>query len=395
MKRFIFFATYTLYFTCNLGVSAQDNPSKPDKYINLSTKIEKASDSLLERTYEELESLFKKNINDSVLSNIYVNTYLKKAKNENDSLQMANGYLFASRINSNYVEIEYLDSLINVSKNLNSTNYPGLGYLIKGVCYYDLENYKKAIENYLIAQEYADTNNNIEHQIAIKHNVGLLKNAIDAHKEALIIFKENLEFIKTQDTINEYPHSHITTLFAIADSYHRMNLGDSATYYVNKGLDKSYNNKNKYKYTDFLLLSGINNFMLKKYQKSLDTLLKASKRIQDFESYNPNKAYCFIQIGRALQKLGKKEEGFSYLKKADSIITPNNYTDEKRVAYELLIDHYKDIGDIDNQLKMMSKLIIFDSIYYAKNKNIKSDIITKYDTALLIDERNDIINQLR
>ncbi|PKV52036.1 AraC-like DNA-binding protein [Aquimarina sp. MAR_2010_214] len=365
-----------------------------DNTISEYLQKEKVSDTLLLKTYEQLESSFIEHKLDSILSKIYAKSYLKKAKNENDSIKMADGYYFISKICSSDIEINYLDSLIMVSKNLKHIKYPGVGYLNKGVCFYDKEDYTKALENYLIAQEYANQNKNVHHQITIKHNIGLLKKEIDATAEALFEFKQNLNFIKTQDTVNKYSKNHIITLFAIADSYHRMDLPDSASIYVKKGLHKTFKRKDKYKYTGFLLLDGINNYMLKDYQKSLDSLYKVSQRIQDAERYNPNEAYCYIQIARALQKLRQNDKAIYYLKKADTIITAENYTDEKRIAYEILIDYYKDLGDTQNQLKMMSKLIIFDSIYYAKNKNVKSDIITKYDTALLIDERNVIIDKL-
>ncbi len=393
MKITCILFSYILY-AINSLVLSQEHLSNLNEKIGISVGVETTSDSLLKKSFKDLRDSFKKYSNDSVLAKIYVKSYILKAKDENDSLQMANGYLYASQISSAQKEIEYLDSLISISKNMKNPRYPGLGYLIKGVCYYDLEDYELALKNYLIGQKYAIANNNIEHQITIKHNIGLLKKAIGAHKEALKAFKENLDFIKTQDTINKYPRSYITTLFAIADSYHRMELGDSAKYYVDAGLLKSYHNNDKYKYPDFLLLSGINSFLLEKYQKSLDSLLKASDIIQKSNSYNPNEAYCYIQIGKALQNLNQYEKSIYYLKKADSITTLDNYTDEKRIAYELLIEHYKKVGDIHNQLKVMSKLIAFDSIYYAKNKNLKSDIITKYDTALLVGERDDIIKKL-
>lgn len=354
----------------------------------------KVPDSLRKKTYKELEIAFNDNLNDSLLSNLYARIYLEKAKNKNDSIKMADGYYFISKICPGSFEIKYLDSLILVSKNVKNIKYPGVGYLNKGVCFYDQEDYNEALENYLIAQEYANENNNVHHQIAIKHNIGLLKKTIDATAEALLVFKQNLDFIKTQDTINKYSRSYITTLFAIADSYHRMNFPDSASYYVNKALYKSFKRRDKYKYADLLLLQGINNYMLKDYQKSLDTLYKASQQIQNTERYNSNEAYCYIQIARALQKLKENDKAIYYLKKADAIITTDNYTDEKRIAYEILIDHYKDLDDIQNQLKMMNKLIALDSTYYTRNKSVKSNIVTKYDTVLLINERNAIINKL-
>ena len=137
-----------------------NSQSKVDEFRNWNKQNKNNSDTLLLKTYRQLESSFLKYKQDSFLSKIYANGYLKKAKKEKDSLRLANGYYYISKICDDNLLINYLDSIILVSKNLKNVKYPGVGYLNKGVYYYHKEDYNKALENYLIAQKYAKNNNN-------------------------------------------------------------------------------------------------------------------------------------------------------------------------------------------------------------------------------------------
>ncbi|MEW7277765.1 helix-turn-helix domain-containing protein [Aquimarina sp. 2201CG1-2-11] len=361
-----------------------------------------AKDSLSLKTYNELESLFKKHKLDSTLSKAYAWGYIQKAKREKDSLQMANGYYYISKVCKDDVLLSYLDSLIIASKNIKSVKYPGVGYINKGTFYYHKENYPKALENYLIAQKYAQSSNNTHHLIVLQHNMGLLKKVVGDNTEALKIFKQNLKVIKTKDTLDKYSKTHLVTLYSIGDAYHRLsvlgtkiNYVDSATSYINRGISKSYKRNDKYMYHNFLLLNGTNNFLIKKHKTALDSLYKASQIIRTLGKHSANESYCYQQIALVLTAINKRKEAFKYLLKMDSVTDINTYTDEKRKSYEALINYYKSQKDVQNQLKTMSKLITYDSAFYARNKNVKSDVVIKYDTEKLINERESIIQSLK
>jgi len=356
---------------------------------------EEIPDSLNTKSYHELETLFYENKLDSIKSKIYARTYLLKGRKINDSLKIADGYYFISKICPNNLLEAYLDSIINTSIKLNHYKYPGVGYLNKGVFYSDKEDYNKALDNYLIAKDYADKNSNTRHQIAIRHNIGALKKKMGSYEDGLKISKENLKFIKTQDTINEYSTSYINTLLTIADTYHRMNMPDSARNYIKRGIYKSLKRKDKFKYDTFLILSGINSYLLQQYDESLDSLNKVIERRKNSSTYFGNDVYSYIHAAKTLQALDKKNKALNYLKKADSIITLENYTDTKRVVLKMLINHYKDNNDKENQLKMITKLLQYDSIFYSNNKNLSEKIIKKYDVAVLIKERDNISRELK
>ncbi|WP_271784970.1 helix-turn-helix domain-containing protein [Aquimarina algiphila] len=374
---------------------SQNSIRNPDRFIDKSTQIKKASDSLLHKTFDELEISLKKNKHDSILSYLFSNAYLQKAKQEGNIIKIGDGYKFMAEISHKNLVIPYLDSLIQITKHSDHKNYPSQGYIRKGLFYYNNKRYNQALENYIIAHKYAESKNNVFYQVAISHNIALLKKAAGGKKDAVHVFKENLTFIKTQDTINKYLDIYIATLYSITDSYHRMNLPDSAKPYLRKGLNKSMNHSDKYLYTTFLLMSGINNNLTGNYRQALDSLYKACERINDLKKNHINETIIYLQTAKALSKLNQENKAITYLKKIDSLVNVKNYGPEKREAFELLINHYKKLGDTNNQLRVMSKLIHMDTLFNENNVALKTDIVKKYESVQLIKKRDTIIKLLQ
>lgn len=353
-------------------------------------------DSLKNKTFEELKELFNNSTTKPNGSSIYLKYYMKKAKRVEDILRIADGYKFLASSLKDSISLIYLDSLIDLTKNVKNKDYPGLAYLWKGRYYFRKSQNKKALQNYLVAFEYAKNNANDFQNMAIKHNIGLLKNSTRDFKEAIKFFKENLEFIKTQDTINKYYGIYISSLFAISDSFHRSNMPDSASSYINRGIIKSLKKNDKGSYATFLLLNGVNSYMLQNYDKALDSLYKTAKLNDNSPSYSKTNAiYCYQKISESLVQLNKEEKAIPYLLKLDSLITKQNYSHDNRKVFELLIRYFEKQKDIPNQLKYMGKLITLDSISNRRNESLKSDIVKEFDTKLLIAERNKIIKDLK
>jgi hypothetical protein len=90
-----------------------------------------------------------------------------------------------------------------------------------------------------------------------------------------------------------------------------------------------------------------------------------------------------------------EKEAITYFIKSDSISFANkNFEPIKRDGYEIIIDYYKKKGDLNNQLKFIDKLIYSDSIIAETQKNLSKEIFKKYDTPLLIKEKEGLIKNL-
>jgi len=360
----------------------------------LTSQNHDALDSLMQKTYAELRKTFYKQ-NDKAIKNHYGNAYIEKAKREKDTIEIANGYdlLCKYYFTDNTLAVKYVDSIISITKNVKHKYYPSRGYLNKGILLVHSKQYKEALVSYLKAEKFAKENNNISHQIAIKHNIGVLKALLNKTEEALNAYKENLKFLQSNQIENEHEIIHVGTLSGLARSYNKLKALDSANFYVRKGIEESNKMKVKYYYDDLLLESGINNTLRHNNLEALDSLYKAEKFAPDSKTVN-TKSISRMYIGKNLYKLNRKEEAVVYLKKVDSAITSSNYVLEVRDAFELLINHYKEENDTENQLRLLEKLISLDNETHQKHRDLNIDITKKYDTKLLIQDRNLLTQKL-
>jgi len=390
--KFLHVISYLFLLLIIVDVNSQ---TKPDNFELNSIEIEAASDSLQSKSFDELKSDFYKNQQDSSLSKKIARYYIIKAKKIRDTAKIASGYYLISKTNNDSIAEKYLDTIISITKNIKANKYPARAYLMKGVFHARTGNYNLALKNYLVAQKYAALKSDEFQLIAIKHNIGLLKRLSESEREALVVFKKNLLFFSQNELIEENLRTYLNTIFAISDSYLRLKEPDSAAFYIDIGLSRSINFERQNFYSNFLLLDGVKSRMRGNYISALDTLLKAQKRMASLDLEDDNKRITDLQIAKVLLKLGRNNEALKYLQNLESAITANNFSPNERDTFNLLIDYYKSKGDDKNQLQTLNKLIRLDSLFNSKNKHIGRNIIKKFDTKLLIDEREGLISNLK
>ncbi|WP_074406867.1 MULTISPECIES: helix-turn-helix domain-containing protein [Aquimarina] len=350
----------------------------------------KVPDSLRKKTYEELEIDFNNNIEiNSSKTGLFAEAYISKSKKENNIFEIANGYYLFCRLNDDNpkITLQYADSIIAITKDSSYKKYPTRGYLYKGFSLKSQGKYNKALEAYLTGLHYAKSKDDLINFIAIKHNIAILKDVLGNYDEALKEYRENLTFIKMQDTIFKYRPHHIATIFRMSYTFNNLEMLDSAHFYVKKGIDLSLSGKKKYYYPALLISVSVNSYKRGKYSVAIDSLKKAIKLID-------RKTVAYTYLGKSLLKLKKQDEALLYLKKVDSITHTFNYSPETRDAFTILIDHYKTIKDKNNQLRLLKKLITLDSVTDKKYNRLSINLVKNYDTAKLIKERDNIIATL-
>ena len=378
----IFLKKYTFFFILLLiitpSVKAQNNQI----------------DSLSKLSFEVLEKHFKEQSSDSIKKQS-AQAFLLKAKREKKSIKIADGYYFLSELNKhNPLGVKYADSILALNINKKGSNYPAKGYLQKGIQLYYLANYSEAFENYLRATEYYTVSKNEYGQLCVKHYIGLLKNSINEHEESLKIFRENLLFFNNKEKQIKYQKQYLKSLFAIADSYNRNKLLDSAEIINKKGIFESQKNIDKYLYSYFLLSYGITKFLKKEYDIAIDSLLKGTKLIE-----NEKIALAAGNLYLYKSFLGKKQQskGIEYLKKNDSLYKASpEIIIEAKETYELLIKYYKynNNNNREEYLQAIESLLAVNSIIRVKQKYLNKKIITKYEIPLLLSEKERLISEL-
>uniref|UniRef100_UPI004054DFA6 hypothetical protein n=1 Tax=Yeosuana sp. TaxID=2529388 RepID=UPI004054DFA6 len=116
------------------------------------------TDSLKYKTFEQLNTLSDKAFqnNNTTLLGKYRDYHLKKAKKEHNNLETARAYYSFIGWEDIEQDLKYSDSIIGITKNSDYKSYPTTGYLIKARLYYFNSDFNKALDNYIIANEWAD-----------------------------------------------------------------------------------------------------------------------------------------------------------------------------------------------------------------------------------------------
>lgn len=343
-------------------------------------------------TFEDIKSEFNKTSQNSKEAFDAAKNYLAKAKEVNEVRRIVEGYeLFVTYYSHTLKAVSYTDSIILLTKNTKLEGYPAEGYLLKGIQLYYNSKYNDALTNFATANEMALTNKNISQQISIKHYIGLLKNVSEEREEALKIFEENIEFIRENHFENKNPEQYLKSLFALANSYNKNRVLDSAEVVNQRGIKVSLQHPTKYLYPWFLASYGVTSYYQENYDTGIDSLLKATTFLK-----NNEKALCsnYLYIYRCLQKQGKNNTGIAYLYKVDSIYKEKpKVIFQAREAYEFLNKEHKAASNPEKQLATIEKLLAVDEIITEEYQNLGEEIIRKYDTHLIISETEELLNE--
>lgn len=360
-------------------------------YFSQSIKRFRIPDSLKTKSFEQLEKSYKTILPiNKAKAEVYANSTLLKGKAEKNDVEIADGYLMLHRLSDNKPALLYLDSMILVSKKMNNSQYLANSYKYKGNYYYLKGEYPKALTNYLTARDYSKGDSETFH--ILNFNIGLLKLELEEYQPATQLFLGYKQYLEKSNA--EKSFDYLSCIYALAYAYSFKNELDVSDQYVELGLKKVQEIKDDESKANLLMVSGINAYKRKNYNQALKNLKKASKLMRDNSYYPQNLAISEYYIGRVFYNMNN-EDFLSTFEKVDSIITKTkNVTYELRNTYPLLIDHYKKAGNKEKQLYYIEHLLSVDSILNKNNSFLSTEINKKYDTPLLLKEKENLIEDL-
>ncbi|WP_147405143.1 helix-turn-helix domain-containing protein [Aquimarina sp. AD10] len=349
-------------------------------------------DSLQNKTYIELaDAFFNEDDNkDTIAATSYATYFLDKAKKEDFLERIAQGFNLLAHIHKGQDKLNYLDSIIQYTKDANLKEYPLEAYIHKTGYYYAKRDLKKALDNCIQANLYADRSDNENQKIRTKFRIGLIKTRLGYYEETLEIFKDCADGYLKESSDNSY----LTSLYAIADTYRHLKLLDSASFYNEKGIKTALSKGYEERYYYFLLNEGANQYDKNNYQKSIDYIDRAIPYLQKIND-KPNVAMGYHFLGKVYKQLNDNEKSELYLKKVDTIYQEtSDIHPELRSGYEILIDIYRKNGDTEQQLLYIEKLLKIDSLLKSNYEYLTKKLTKEYDTPKLINERDIIIKKL-
>jgi AraC-like DNA-binding protein len=220
----------------------------------------------------------------------------------------------------------------------------------------------------------------------------LLKNSINEPRQALTIFRRNLLFFNNRERQLKYQKQYLKSIFALADSYNRNGLLDSAEIINKRGLVESRENKKRYLYPYFLLSYGITKNFKKEYDLAIDSLIKGTQLLK-----NKKVALAdgYLYLYKSFSGSRQPSKAIEYLKKNDSIFKENpEIIFQAKESYEYLLKYYKENKNKEKYLKTIESLLAIDSSIKSKQENLSQKIINKYEIPILISEKERLISEL-
>lgn len=366
-------------------------------FFSQSIKNFAVPDSLKNKNFEQLQKAYDKVFRiDNNKAELYANSILSKGKKEKNNTIIYDGYYKIAHTKGLKSENghPYADSLINITKSVDTKEYPAKAHIIKGILYnYDWK-YAEALDHYIEAQKLSK-NKNSDQFFYIKKLIGILKTATDENKEALPLFLEYYNYQKQKiNTKDQDVKSYIGSIFSVANCYNKDKQYKNALNYINIGLKECNRFKDYTHYPYFVSGTGIANYYLKNYKIASDNHLEAEKSFLKNNDYG-NLAITYYFLGKINHDIHKDNIAVKYFIKADSVLAfSKEFYPITRDGYEVLIDYYKKTGDKEKQLKYIDKLFYADSIINNSKQYLSKEIYKKYDTPLLLEEKEELINNL-
>jgi AraC-like DNA-binding protein len=350
-------------------------------------------DTLQKKSFDELFDLYNNSSNSSKRKEL-IDSYVNKAKKENNIEKLMTGYQIYTILHSDKRVLIYSDSIIKLSKPLNSHFNTSSAYQVKGEFYYNIKNFIKALNYFILAKEYAIKADNKYSMFYVNLSIGIIKDLIGEHSEALKIHKKNYKLAKKHIKYKDND-SYLQSIYAIAFSFNHMKETDSAFYYNKFGTEESIKLNNNTTSNYFVLNQGITHYHKKEYRSTIDSVQKVVKFLKEIND-DSNLSEAYFYLGKSYDQEKNKQKALLYFKKVDTIFEKEKYLlPEIRESYEYIIKHYKNTNNLTNQLIYINKLIKLDSVLHLNELYLNKKIIKEYDIPILISEKEKIINVLK
>lgn len=359
--------------------------------VLISHKVIVAKENLRETNKASLNKLIaKKNaVKDTLVSLEKEYMTLQQAKATNNWIQIADSYRVIMYKAGTKDLMKYADSLLWATHHTNQNDYIGKAYHTKGILYYNQKELKKALDNYLLADQYLVKTKNNYAIHKVKYSIAHTKYYLGFYHEAIALLKECMDYFEEENDL-----AFLNTLYSLGLCYNKIGDYNKTTYYNNLGLKtgKEYQNNTMAPY--FQHSEGVNSYHKKEYSKAINQLnqvLPFLKQKNDFA----NETVAYFYLGKSYWKLNNKSKAINYCIKVDQAFAKYQYIrPDLRENYELLINYYRQQNNTQKQLKYINMLLKVDSTLSHNYKYLSGKIHKEYDTKKLIAAKEEIQKSL-
>lgn len=346
-------------------------------------------DSLSKKEYNYFNEKIIYKENDSLRERLYAQSWLAKAKSEKNHNQMALAYKALIYRFDKKLRHLYADSSVVAAIRTRDPELIGSAYMTKGIVFYDRKEMMKALDNYLLAEEYISKTDDDYLIYKLKYCKALTKYYLGFYHEAIALFTECVAYFKEQND-----HAYVNSLYSLGQCYSRINKYQLCSKINQKGINAAMQFEIFRMKSYFLFSEGVNQSLKHNYEdatKKLSLALPDLKSNKDFA----NETLAYFYIGKNYWSQNEKEKAVFYFKKVDFTFKEQNYiSPELREAYELIIDYYSNKNNQKAHLYYVTRLLKADQLLEHNYKYLSGKITKNYNTEKLLQSQSDLRNSL-
>ncbi len=323
-----------------------------------------------------------------------MNFVVQQTKKERNYILQADTYYWMALLHNDINRLAYADSIIQLKDRVSTKSHPSNAYYLKGKYLLEQKNFSKAIDNFIAAYDSAKEFGNDEAIFKSSHALGITKGLIGDDEEAITINRRNLNYIEELNQHKVSNKDYLRTVFSISAAYNRLKKIDSAFYYINDGIKKSLDFKEREQYHAFVLIAAETLFISGDYNRSIDSLLKVKPF---YEKANDSSKFSVMNyyLARNYLNLGEEEKAISLLKKIDTIFQLHKDISARvQESYDLLKNIYEEKKDFKKQLLYTEKLISLKDTIHQNELYLNQKITNEYNIPALEASRQDLIKRI-
>lgn len=316
---------------------------------------------------------------------ILADELLKLGREQGDSTIVSWGFYTKYDNSPKNESIHYLDSIIYSTINSLKIDEPTFGYILKAEHYYQEDDFNKALDSYIIANQYAKNKKDQFYERITTSGIAGIKSLTRENAQALQMYYKVKNLLIKED-LNKPPHiEYVANLYNIAACHYALKNKDSLNYYSRLGLNSNDEKGNHIYYPDFLRLNGMANYLMDNNKKAIDSLKKSISISKDSVDL-PSALYV---LSLAHSNLKRKDSSTFYLNLIDELdVKPELYFPEIKDVYYQLFKYAEEENNQRDQIKYLEKFLIADSILQSLSAPLSRKINEDFDVPLLKKEKN-------
>lgn len=319
---------------------------------------------------------------------VYLNSYIKNAKNNQDVETLYYGYrsgIYHSSIIPN--QLKYSDSAIIAAYKSGKIDLIGESFLEKGLVFYNMREYQKTLDYYLKANKSLANSQNEFLKNKVIYFISVIKNYLGYYEDALHLIDSVLLQFKTKDTPEDNLF-YIRCLYRKGEAFQALKEYNKAREVNLLGLQEAIKFNEKIQEQYFNLAIGIDDYFAKNYALTIQNIEKALPIMKENGYFELEQKGNFY-IAKSYLALKQEEKALSHFLEVENLFKKNNYLpNELRETYEWLINYYKRKNNKDQQLYYINQLLKVDKINVENNQYLAQKIHKEYDTQKLLEEKN-------